>query len=80
MINNNGNRKSRRRSLSEGGVGQLTALIERAGLQAVADALGVHPQTVATLACGVAGNHSTVSHIERRIAEITDFSKEGQEA
>lgn len=65
-----GSRKSKRRRLSEDDAQRLVALVQRDGVQAVAQALGMHPQTVTTLGCGVEANNSTVELVERRLAEL----------
>jgi len=76
-MNEIGNRKSRRRPLGVGDLRKLRGLVERDGVQAAATVLGVHPQTVTTLGCGLAANNSTVSYIERRLAELDGFQNDG---
>jgi len=48
----------------------LVDLAEQRGLRAVADQVGVSPQTLAAVAAGIAANASTVALVERRLAEL----------
>lgn len=63
----NRKRKSKRRRLSAPHLELLRTLIKRDGIQVVADQIGLHAQTVATLACAVEANLPTVLHAEREL-------------
>ena len=49
---------------------QVRKLIEQVGLRPAAAEVGVHAQTLATLAAGLTANRSTVALVERRLAEM----------
>jgi hypothetical protein len=49
---------------------RLVHLSQARGLRALADQIGVSPQTLASLAAGIRANASTVALVERRLAEL----------
>jgi len=49
---------------------QIVALVEARGASAAAALVGVHTQTLASLAAGFAAHRSTVGLVERRLAEL----------
>lgn len=49
---------------------KLLLLVQRKGLRAAADEIGVSPQTLASAAAGIRANASTVALVERRLAEL----------
>jgi hypothetical protein len=65
------NQKPQRRSIAPKHRRQIIDLLARFGLRRSAEQVGVHAQTLATLAAGVQANGSTVALVERRLAEIS---------
>lgn len=49
---------------------QIVTLVEARGAAAAAALVGVHTQTLASLAAGFAAHRSTVGLVERRLAEL----------
>jgi hypothetical protein len=49
---------------------RLVDLARTRGLRALADEIGVSPQTLAAIAAGIKVNASSVALVERRLAEL----------
>ncbi len=56
--------------LSENLRKRILLLTREKGLRALADKIGVSPQTLASIAAGIWANASTVALVERRLAEL----------
>jgi hypothetical protein len=65
------NRIPIRRILNPADRQRLAALAETQSTAAAAALVGIHPQTYASLAAGIAAHRSTVALVERRLAELT---------
>lgn len=64
------NRIPIRRAIGSAEREQIVALVEARGAAAAAALVGVHTQTLASLAAGFAAHRSTVGLVERRLAEL----------
>lgn len=50
---------------------RIILLTREKGLRALANRIGISPQTLASIAAGIRANSSTVALVERRLAELT---------